>query len=221
MRNHRRPSLPRRAFLSASVALWLSALLAVACGTPGEPFRGTELTSGAQAAPFELRDQHNRRVGLPDLSGRVVVTFLYTSCPDVCPITTSQLRQAHADLGDDADQVAMVAISVDPARDTVEAAARFYERWEMADRRSYLVGSEAELRPVWDAYYVDPVALLEREDGHEDHEHGSHGNAKDATYLVTHSAPVYLVDRDGVMRVVFTLPFDTNDLVHDILMLAG
>ena len=100
----------------------LLAAFLVGCASP-EPFIGTELTSGDAAAPFELRNQLGDRVTLSDHAGKVVLlTFLYTNCPDVCPITTRLLRDAHELLGDDADDVSIVAISVDPERDSVEAA---------------------------------------------------------------------------------------------------
>ena len=89
------------------------------------------------------------------------------------------------------------------------------------------MGSREDLAEVWDAFYVDPVTY--------DHEEaGERGRATvsppaggvDALrqdlrerHLVNHSAPVYLIDREGVMRVVFTPPLDPDAIAHDARLL--
>ena len=128
-----------------------------ACGEP-ETFKGTVLTSGASAPGFELINQFGGQVNSDDYLGSpVLLTFLYTSCPDVCPITAGQLRETLDLLGEEADRVRVAAISVDPERDTVEAAREFSDRWDMADAWDYLVGSREVLEPLWRAYYIDPA----------------------------------------------------------------
>jgi len=85
--------------LGVAIAL---ALLATAC-TSNDSFEGTELTSRDPAPGFRLTDQFGRPVALDEISGEVVaLTFLYTNCPDTCPLTTQTLRQAYDALGDDA-----------------------------------------------------------------------------------------------------------------------
>ena len=198
----------------------LALCLAAACSSP-EPFQGTELTSGSLATPFELQNQFGRPVSLSNFDSKVVVlTFLYTNCPDVCPLMTSHLREAHAMLGEEARDVALVAISVDPDRDTVESAYTYSERWQMAHNWDFLVGTREQLAPIWEAYYIDPVAA-ERTEGNEAHtnEDNDHQDGGANSYLVSHSAPVYLIDPDRIMRAVFTLPFAPEALVHDVRLL--
>ena len=218
---------PTRAWARSIFVIALLAILWAACSTAPLPFKGTRLTAESPAYAFMLHDQFGEEVGLNDHRGKVVIlTFLYTNCPDVCPITTGQLRSAREMLGDSADDIAIIAVSVDPGRDSVDAAHEFSERWDMTDSWSYLVGTEAELRPIWGAYYLDPAipdSLSER-DGAEveagDHPPAGGVNAHVAdSYLVTHTAPIYLIDQDGRMRVVFTLPLETEDLVHDVRLL--
>lgn len=203
--------------------------MSVACSST-DSVLGTELQSATLAPGFALHDQSGRPVSLDDYRGKVVVlTFLYTSCPDICPIVASHLRDVHQALGADADDVAIVAITVDPERDTVESALEYSDRWRMQDSWAFLVGAREVLEPVWADYYVAAIADARgasqtppaplpgvRKSG-VDALHERIANA----YLVTHSAPVYLIDRDGLMRVVFTLPFDPDDLVHDIRLLLG
>ena len=207
----------------------LLALAASACLST-DPMMGTVLKSSDPAPSFELRDQFNRPVTLADHRGDVVLlTFLYTYCPDICPIVTSHLREIDRKLGDDASQVALVAVSVDPRRDTVERAHAYSEEWGMLDRWAFLVGDDEELAPIWKAYYLSPsIDDHAGSDGGEITEQvesaqrGSVGGLHNETankYTVTHSAPVYLIDRQGLMRVLFTLPFDPDAVVHDIRLL--
>ena len=189
---------------------------------------GTVLNPARPAAPFELQDQFGRRVRLDDHQGNVVVlTFLYTYCPDICPVVTSHLRDARRLLGEDAGKVAFVAVSVDPERDSVERAHQFSEDWGMLHDWSFLVGEEEELSPVWRSYYLDP-GVVQLSGDHEESasEDGDHSSGVDALqyeiasrFNVVHSAPVYLIDRAGLLRVVFTLPMDPEALAHDIRLL--
>ena len=210
-----------------AVAAGLLALVLAACSTT-EPALGTVLESSSPATPFELRDQFGHPVNLAGYRGKVVaLTFLYTYCPDICPIVAAHLQQAHRKLGDDADQVAFVAVSVDPARDTVERAYAYSEKCDMLNSWAFLVGGEEELAPIWKAYYIDPAVDDRAGDGSAtETRDASQRSGVDALrqglvprYNVVHSAPVYLIDREGLMRVLFTLPFEPDDLVHNIRLL--
>lgn len=223
------------ATLRTRIVIWSAGVLTIvltSCfstsGFTVDEFHGTFLTSGDAAAPFTLTDQFGEQTSLADFRGKVVLlTFLYTNCPDVCPITTNQLRETLDALGETTKDVAVVSISVDPDRDTVAAALDYSERWKMTDRWSYLVGTDSELAPVWKAYYLDPASLRPSADSESTATSESGLRAKagiDAlvqeSYLVIHSAPIYLIDREGIARVVVTHPFDVTDLVDDVQTLV-
>ena len=211
--------------LAAPITLMVLAV--VACAGP-EQFEGTELRSANPAAPFQLENQFGNRVSLSDHTGQVVVlTFLYTSCPDICPLTTSHLRDADRILGEN-DDVEFMAVSVDAERDSVEAAHNYLEKWGKVDEWQFLVGDQAELSPVWRAYFIDPAPDAHSEGDEDDGHDGDDGPSEGAggleqeivdAYLVSHAAPVYLIDREGIMRVVFTLPFEPEAVAHDIRLL--
>ena len=219
-----RAGTPRR----WAAALLLTLIALSACAPDPAEFRGTRLTAGESVPGFELTDQFGQAAESGDYRGRVVLlTFLYTHCPDVCPIVTGQLRKASEALQNEASEIALVAVSVDPERDTVEAALDYSDKWRMSERWEYLVGSRDELREVWAAFYVDPVEIDLDEEGSESQAAGEPPTGSvDALrqdlrqrYLVSHSAPVYLIDREGVMRVVFTPPLDVDAMVHDVRVL--
>ena len=150
----------------------------------------------------------------------VVLTFLYTNCPDVCPIVTSRLREVQTLLESDADDARFVAVSVDPERDTIESAREYLDKWGLSANWHFLVGDRPELEEVWKAYYVDPAVS-----DHDPLESGQAGptpeprGAIDALsaeiakrYLVIHSTPVFLIDREGRRRVVFTPPLEAEEV---------
>ena len=210
-----------RRLAAALIAAALSLLL-VGCGLGEQQteFNGTVLKGTDPSPQFSLTNHVGQPVSLDSLQGRVVVlTFLYTYCPDVCPIITTQLRDVQQELADDSSRVEFVAISVDPERDTVEAAQEYLDRWKLANEWQYLVGDRETLAPVWQSYFVDPYA---EDPGGETPTPEPRG-AVDALsaaiaerYLVIHSAPVFLIDSEGRRRVVFTSPLEPVEIVQDI-----
>ena len=151
------------------------------------------------AAPrFALRDQAGVRVELAALRGDVVlVTFLYTHCPDVCPITAGHLNAALRLLPRAArSRTLVLAVSVDPEGDTPAAVRRFIAEHRLLPQFRYLTGSRATLRPVWQAYNV--LAAPRSADA------------------IDHSAYTALVDRRGTVRVYFDASSSPTDIAHDI-----
>jgi protein SCO1/2 len=163
-------------------------------GTSG--FAGSLRPAGIPPADFGgARDERGAPLRLASMRGKpVVVTFLYTTCKDTCPLTVDQIRGALDDLGHD---VPVVAVSVDPANDTARAAKRFSLERRMAGRMRWVLGDAAQLRRLWAAYGVQP-----QQDKME------------------HSASTVLLDATGHQRVGFATSVLTPDaLAHDIALL--
>ncbi len=140
-------------------------------------------------------------VTLSELRGQVVVlSFLYTNCPDVCPLTAETLRAARDKLGDAAKDVVFVAVSVDPGHDTPEAIRRFSEAHGLTGTLRYLIGSKAQLAKVWADYGVAQV------------ESGS---------SVGHTDVIYLIDKRAHGRVILHSVVTPDDLVSDLRTLAS
>ncbi len=164
--------------------------------TNASGLQGTDL-GGVPAPGFRLTDQFGKTVSLSQFAGKpVVLTFMYTHCPDVCPLLAEKLHATMLDLGLDAQRIAVVAISVDPKGDTVAAALNFSRVHHMVDFWHFLVGTQAELAPVWSAYAIDaqpPVATNSM-----------------------HTAVLFVIDKQGRERVLLDQDFTPAQLASDI-----
>ena len=228
------------ALLRAGALTALIFLFAGACSGASSPaFLGTELNP-EQAPEFTLIDHTGGSVSLLDFRGEVVLlTFLYTNCPDVCPLVTANLQQAHMMLApEEVDRVNFLTISVDPRGDTMEQVREYTRYMGMEGRWRYLIGAEEELIPIWSQYWLAPVVtdvdpdadteagIAYRYGPHEHQEGHEHAldeetlTSSDSGYLVGHTAPIFLIDASGVRRVLFNNLFlDPADVVNDLRIL--
>ena len=164
---------------------------------------GSEITTEVQAPAVTLTLADGSSFQLHALKGKIVLLFFgYTSCPDVCPTTLADMKRVKADLGDKANQVVFVFITVDPLRDTPERVQGYAAGFDPLFIG--LSGSEAELEPVWQRY-------------------GVYRKIQESTsavgYLVDHSARVYLVDTTNRLRVTYPYGTPVEDLAADIRFL--
>jgi protein SCO1 len=161
-------------------------------------FDGALRPPNLRAEPLDgLHDEEGQPLSLARFHGQVVVvTFLYTTCKDTCPLTAQQIRGALDDLGTD---VPVVAVSVDPANDDAARAKRFLVEQQMIGRMHFALGDRSALQRQWSAYGIAP-----QRDGRE------------------HSAYVVLVDGSGMQRVGWPVDRLTPEgLAHDIRALQG
>ena len=163
------------------------------------------LSPVAAAPPLTLRNHLGQPFDINAYKGKaVLVTFIYTHCPDVCPLITSNLRVAQNLLSPSVrPKVAIVAVSVDPKGDTPKAITAFLSRHEMTGRMQYLVGSAHELARAWQAWGV--------------------GSERDTTKpeLVNHSGLVYGVTGSGKRLTIYAANFQPAEIAHDVPLLAA
>jgi len=171
---------------------------------PGAGFYGTLALPAKRAPAIHLHDYLGNLVTMREQRGKVVfVTFLYTHCPDICPLIASNLRVALNMLGPRAADVSVIAVSVDPRGDTRAAVATFLADHGMTGRMSYLVGTAAELGRTWKAWGV-----------------GAEREAADPS-LVAHSALVYGVSASGRLMTIYPDSFAPSQIVHDVPLLVA
>jgi protein SCO1/2 len=153
----------------AGILLGAAVLLVVFVVSRSAPALSGTTLDGRAAPDFTLIDQHGRTVSLRDFRGKAVaLTFIYTHCPDVCPLTAENLRTAYELLPEAArDDVALVAITLDPARDTQQALQQFSATHGLADNPHWfaLRGDPKALSQIWDDYGIYPGVILATPEG--------------------------------------------------------
>lgn len=213
-----RPPLCATAFLAALVLLGAlsgcgggsgSATASQEQGVPngqtkGESasYKGIAATPAKPAPELKLDNSLGEPVDLSQLKGKaVLVTFIYTHCPDVCPLIVSHLKTAQAELGAKAEDLQIVAVSTDPRGDTPQTVAKFLSEHGMTGKMDYLIGSRAELGKVWTGWNI--VAKPD----------------KAGRDLVEHSALVYGIAADGDVTTLYPANFSPAEIVHDVPLL--
>jgi protein SCO1 len=161
----------------------------------GSRFEGAIMPAGVRAPHFALRDQDGERISMRAFRGDpVIVTFLYTTCEDTCPIQAQIVRGALDQLGHD---VPAIAVAVDPPRDTPERARAFLAEQRAIGRLDFVLGTRAELRPLWRDFGIRPQSVTQE-----------------------HQARITLVDPRGYQRVGFPGSQATPErLAHDVRLL--
>jgi protein SCO1/2 len=182
--------------IRAVVLALVCALVISACGE--DRLFGTELEKN-MAPDFTLSDGvSGKSLSLSSLrKNTVALAFLYTRCPDVCPLTAGQFRAAQRSLGDDASKVEFLAVSVDPEGDTPAAVREFSGLHDLTERWHYLIGPRAQLEAVWALYGIGSFA-------------------SSGARAVDHNDAIYLIDGRGRERAILHSSDPTNWLLDDL-----
>jgi protein SCO1/2 len=196
-------------FLIALCAL-AAALGPLGCGGGGDSgdaaprYSGTALRPPRPAPALALRDSLGRPVNLRQFRGKAaLVTFVYSHCPDVCPLIVSHLKTAQAELGRRVRGLQIIAVSTDPRGDTPRAVTGFLKVHGMTGRMLYLLGDRRRLQRTWRAW--DVVARADPTDPE----------------FVEHSAPVFGITASGRLTTVYSPNFRPAQIVHDVPLLAS
>lgn len=175
----------------------------VAAQTAAPSYQGPTLANPAPAPRLVLHNYLGQRVDLSSYRGRaVLVTFIYTHCPDVCPLIVANLHNTLDTLGQKARKVAVIGVSTDPNGDTRTAIRVFLAERGMLGRMQYLVGSRSTLAPVWRAW-------------------GINASNPTATDEVAHTAVVYGITASGRIVTAYPSNFTPGQIAHDVPLLAA
>lgn len=186
----------------AAAVLAAAALLAAGAARAGGSagFDGPTIARPVRVPDFALRDQHGRLVRLSSERGNVVLlTFLYTHCPDLCPLTAGNLNRALLRLGPARAHARVLAVSVDPRGDTPASVRRFTREHHLLPSFHYLTGPLPALRRIWSAYHVSSTARL--------------GDRVD------HTLYTLLIDQHGRDRVLYDSTALPGAIAHDLQLL--
>jgi protein SCO1/2 len=185
------------------LSLLLAGVVATACVSAGA---GPTLKAGVFDPPrlapeFSLRGSDGSEVTLTRYRGKIVViAFGYTSCAAVCPITLATLAEARSSLGEAADAVQVIYVTVDPERDDAARMRGFLASFDPSFVGA--TGAPDALAAVRQNYGVTAI---------------KHGTGDD--YVMDHTSSIYLIDRSGKLRALMPYGHDAADFVHDIKLL--
>ena len=188
-----------------SFLLILTVGIAVLLFSKPASFRGTTYGEPYPVAPeIALTRSDGSSFRLSEMRGSVVLIFFgYTSCPDECPTTLAELKLALAELSEeDAAQVKVLFVTVDPERDTPERMQEYVNHFNKTFIG--LSGTQVDLEKIWQAYGVYRESVP---------------GTSASGYTVDHTARVTLIDQDGNMRVSFGLDTPVEDVVHDLKLI--
>ncbi len=163
-------------------------------------FHGTVIKPPLPVTDFALQTADDKVFRLSEQKGKIVLIFFgYTSCPDVCPVTLATFKQVYDNLGEDAQQVRLVMITADPDRDTPDKVADYVLRFNPE-----FIGLSGDMTTL-DSIWKELGVFVERQES---------GSA--AGYLVSHTASVYVLDRNGGLFMTFPYGTGATEIADDL-----
>lgn len=153
-----------------------------------------------QAPPFSLTSHDGEKLRLDSYRDKIVlIAWGYTNCPDICPLTLGMLKNVMEELGDQAEEVQVLYITVDPERDTVERLKSYVPYFNKS-----FIGLTGTSEQIDDLAVKYGVTIVKHPP--------VYGRGRDDTwdrYLMTHTNTIYLVDKNG--RLYLTYPHHQHD----------
>ncbi len=198
--------VPWRAIGLGFAVLAIGLMVVIAAVTFGAPSAGiASRFAYAEAVPapvLDLVDQDGRSFSMAELRGRpTLLYFGYTHCPDVCPATIGTIN---AVIAATPKPLHAVFVTVDPARDTVDAMGA-YVRY-LPPEYTGLTGTPSQIRAAADSYGVTYSRI-------------DTGSA--SGYAMAHTAELYLIDARGRLRSHYPFGIEATDVVRDLRALAA
>jgi protein SCO1/2 len=163
-------------------------------------YNGSLFDPPVQAQNFELIDQNGNLFQLDQQAGKIVILFFgYTHCADVCPVTLNEFKHIRATLGDQADQVRFVFITVDPERDSPQVLQDNLVNYDPAIIG--LTGEMERLAAVWKDYgiYVEKQPIQ-----------------GPSNYEVDHTARIFVIDKGENLLLTYPYNMEEEKVVSDL-----
>ncbi len=192
----------RRTYFHRMRPFALVGLLLLAACSAAPAFNGVVLDPPDAAPPLRLSDSAGAGFDLGAEKGKVALVFFgYTHCPDVCPTTLVDWRHVADSLGSKAADVRFVFVSVDPDRDTPAVVQRYAARF--SPTFIGLTGTPAQIDAIKTAWKIASYR-----DGVQ--------SDTTTTYTVTHPSQVFVIDRDGKLRLMHRQGLTPAQITADI-----
>lgn len=184
-----------------ATAILVGMLVLLARPQPESPVlhTGVALTPPWAVPAFNLIDHNDNPFTEAQLIGQWSLVFAgFTHCPDICPTTLNTFNRMYEILGDNAQGLQVILLTVDPERDTPEALARYLDFFNPAFRG--VTGEQEQLAPLYGSLGVKHIRIP-----------GAQGE-----YSVDHSASLLLVNPEGQLAGYFMPPFNAELLAVDL-----
>ena len=164
-------------------------------------FHGDDLPSDDpeyDISEFSLIKPDGNVTNLSDYEGQVlIVSFIYSRCPDVCPVVSSNLRWVSQELADYYEEnFSIVSITVDPWWDTQNVLGQYATERNLS--WPHLTGDVATLEPVWESFHVGLQTYINESASNESN---STSGRHHPDYLVDHSTATIILDKEHNQRV--------------------
>jgi len=194
--------------LFALAGLACAGALLVGCSHRPDKWNGTDVTGTLPDLQFTMtRAGDGKQITAAAYRGKVTLLYFgYTFCPDICPLTLSNVTQALNRLADKAHEVRVLFVTVDPDRDTLDVLRSYTSAF--APESVGLRGTPDQLATLAKRYRVAYSA----------------GKDSRGEYVVTHSSIVFAFDKQGKARLIYTNlskpSADTKGMAADLKRLA-
>jgi protein SCO1/2 len=184
----------------------LAVVLLAACSRPYQ-FTGTPFDPVIAAPEIPGAQSDGTAFDMDELTGKVVLLFFgYTFCPDICPLTLAEMKSVIEQLGDKADNVAVVFVTLDPERDTPDRLSAYLQSFDPA-----FIGvqtTQAALESIKKDYGVfSEKRVLD-------------ASQSAADYLIDHTGWTYLIDHQGDLRAIFSMDATPEQIAADVSYLV-
>jgi protein SCO1/2 len=179
----------RARLFSFTAAVLLVLALMAGAPPPARAWNSTDMTGALPALSFTMtRASDGKTITAADFKGKIILLYFgYTFCPDVCPTTLMNITDMLKHLGKKADDVRVLFVTVDPNRDTLAVLKQYTESF--APQVVGLRGTSDQLATLAKRYRV-AYSVTPAHDG--------------KPYEVTHGAAVYVFNRTGAVKLIFT-----------------
>ena len=182
---------------------FLAAWMLSACSSP-PPFKAKPVPDSPVAPAFTLTDQYGTQRSLSDFKGKVVSLFFgFTHCPDICPTHLARQAEVMRQLGSQAEQVAVLFVTLDPERDTPAALKSYMDAFD--PRFIALTGSSEQTNKVakqykifWQKTLLPDSALI---------------------YTIDHTTNSFVIDQKGRLRLTVPHEMPAADVTHDLKLM--
>ena len=186
-------------------SLLLAVLAAAACSPEAPKFRSTDITGADFGKELALTGHDGKPRTLADFRGKAVVLFFgYTHCPDVCPTTLADMAGVMKKLGNDAERVQVLFVTVDPERDTSLVLSQYVPAFDPR-----FLGLYGDLAATQRAAKEFKIFYEKR------------AASAPGAYTIDHSAQSYVLDPQGRLRLFVRQDRIADDLAGDLRSLLG